>query len=294
MATFATWQQNVTYEARKDRAPISELFGEGVLNLNGGALAVSERSAGANMSVDVAAGRCAVDGDETADQESYLCVFDDSTNLSVASADPDNPRKDRVIVRVEDSAVSGSSDGPVREVLTGTAGSSPSAPAVPDSAISLAIVDVAAGASSITDSDITDDRSEGSAGGAPDPHGHGSHDSSVPRMEVGTYTGNDPDGTVGNRFIDIGWTPTILELVGRDVRLYSRVFKASGDVNRAYRVIFDDTVEEHDEDNDGADDVRSKEGLIVTDGFEVSFPNVSGTWTNFDGHVFTYIAWGAS
>lgn len=204
MAEFAWLQQNIKYPARQVRALVSELFTEGVLDLSGGSLLVSERSAGANMSVDVAAGRCVVVGDEQADQETYLCVFDDATNLTVASADPDQARKDRVIVRVQDSAVSGTSDGPIREVLTGTVGSG-SAPAVPDSSISIAIVDVPAGANSITDNEIADDRSGYSVKGvlSDDPHGSGDHDGTVSDNPHGVDNHSEVFAAENNNLSDI-------------------------------------------------------------------------------------------
>jgi len=157
MAQYAIWQQNEEFSARKDRGIIEALFTEGVLDPGGAELAVSERSLGANMSVDVAPGRAVVDGDEQADQRAYLAVNEDDLNLAVTAADATNTRYDRVVVRVRDSAVSGVVDGPVVEVIAGTAGSG-DPPAEPDSAVTLATVEVGAGVSSITDADITDQR----------------------------------------------------------------------------------------------------------------------------------------
>ena len=161
----AQWQQNESYTASEDRAVLTALFTAGVLDPDSGALAVTERAAGANMSVDVAAGRCVVEGTEQADQGNYLCVFADGGNLDVAAADANDPRVDRVVARVYDSAVSGTVDKAEVEVLTGTPAADPSPPAVPDSAITLARVDVGAGVASITDADITDERVEAQAGG---------------------------------------------------------------------------------------------------------------------------------
>ena len=120
MAQYAIWQQNETFSARQDRGIIEALFTEGVLDPGGGELAVSERSAGANMSVDVAAGRVVVDGDEQADQRAYLCILEDDLNVVVPSADGQQTRFDRVVVRVRDSAVSGVDDTPAVEVVAAT------------------------------------------------------------------------------------------------------------------------------------------------------------------------------
>lgn len=164
MAQYAIWQQNKPFSARQDRGLVEALFTEGVLDPGAGGLAVSERAAGANMSLDVALGRCVVDGDDQADQRSYLCFFEDSSNLAVAAADAQQARIDRVIVRVRDSAVSGSDDLPLVEVLAGVPGEGMPAPE-PPSSITLATVYVGANAVSITDADITDERLRAAAGG---------------------------------------------------------------------------------------------------------------------------------
>lgn len=165
MEGYAAWQQNVEYTAREDRSVLAALLSEGVLDPDDGGLLVTERAAGASMSVDVAAGTCVVEGTEQADQYTYLCVFEDGDNLPVDSADPSDPRVDRVVVRVYDSAVSGTVDKAEVEVLTGTPDASPEPPSVPDSAVTLALVTVNAGTASITDADVSDERPTGSAGG---------------------------------------------------------------------------------------------------------------------------------
>lgn len=158
------WEQNLAYAARLDRTLIDNVFTEGVVDLASGGLAVSERAAGANMSVDIAAGVAVVEGDDQADQGKYLCRSTGVENRAIATADPNDPRIDLVIARVRDSNVTGTDDDWILEVLTGTPDPSPSAPAVPNTAIALAEVSVAASASSITDSDITDRRPQGSVG----------------------------------------------------------------------------------------------------------------------------------
>lgn len=106
-------------------------------------------SAGAGLTVDVATGRAFVRG-----------RYYQSTaikNLALATADPTNPRIDRVVVRMDNSAG-------VRlvttEVLTGTPAGAPVAPALTQTAslweMSLAQVAVAAGATS--PGTITDER----------------------------------------------------------------------------------------------------------------------------------------
>ena len=116
-------------------AIIAACDGNGVLD----GLTVSENGAGADMSVDVAAGNCMISG--TKYTESSV------TNLAISAADATYDRKDLVVY---DS----STGDPA--VVTGTAAATPIPPDIPLGDILLAIVDVAAGVTQILDIDITD------------------------------------------------------------------------------------------------------------------------------------------
>ena len=118
--------------------------------LNGtSALAVVQRGAGANMSVDVSAGRILVQGMRAENST--------TKNLTIASNASGNPRIDRIVARFTTS-------GPtfVLDVLQGTPAGSPTAPALTQTAatyeVSLAQIAVAAGAVSIVTANITDER----------------------------------------------------------------------------------------------------------------------------------------
>ena len=91
--------------------------------------------------------RAVIRGDTSARQGSYIVQHQDATvQLPIAAADPSNPRIDLVVARVfDDEADSSGSSHTDVEVLTGTPASSPVPPAVPDSAIPLAEVEVEAG-----------------------------------------------------------------------------------------------------------------------------------------------------
>lgn len=126
--------------------------------------AVSEHAGTPNMSVDIAPGFALIEIENTNVEHgrTYKTWFE-STEIetkSIEAADSTNPRKDRVILRIDVSADPNvnASNIAVIEVLTGTPAGSPSAPAVPANAISLAIVDVPASDTSITDDQITDGR----------------------------------------------------------------------------------------------------------------------------------------
>lgn len=138
---------------------------EGIIQGVGNAFQVTQKAAGANLSVDVKSGRALIEITNTnlAHGETYLVYFDNSAtvNKAVTTADPTNPRKDRVVLRVD---VATDPDGAaanigIIEVLAGTPAGSPSAPATPSNALSLYIIDVPAGDTTITDDQITDDRS---------------------------------------------------------------------------------------------------------------------------------------
>ena len=150
------WLQNLTYTAREDRGLIGDLVGEGILTSTD--LAVTQRAAGANMSVDVAAGSCYITGDDQAEQGTYRCRNTATVNLTISAADPTNPRIDLVVARVRDSNVTGGSDDFLLQKINGTPAASPTVPALINGAIPLAQVAVATGAASIVTANITDRR----------------------------------------------------------------------------------------------------------------------------------------
>jgi hypothetical protein len=154
------YQDGNDYPARLDRQFIEDVFDtEGVIKPATGALAVSVRGAGANMSVDVAAGRAVIKGDDEANQGSYRVLSTAVENLPIGAAPGSDSRIDLVVARVRDSAVTGGvSKDWLPEVIPGEVAVDPVAPAVPNTAIPLAQVLVATGTLSITAGMITDRR----------------------------------------------------------------------------------------------------------------------------------------
>ena len=148
--------QASTYPAEDDRRFVASLYGDSEGIIMPTDLVVTQRGAGANMSVDVAGGRCVVKGDLATYEGSYWMENRGTTNLTISASDPTNPRIDRVIAEVLNAEYSGVSNLWQLRVITGTPAGSPSAPALPNNAISLATVAVAALASSITNANITD------------------------------------------------------------------------------------------------------------------------------------------
>lgn len=149
----------VTYTANEWRTLLTNLFTEGILGA--GSFAVTQRAAGANMQLDIAAGVAVLTGDDAAGQGRYLIRDDaaDTEAVTISTANPTNPRIDRVGIQLRDPAEGGSAGrDAIFSVVAGTAAASPSAPAAPNSFLTLALVTVPAGATSIVNANITDSR----------------------------------------------------------------------------------------------------------------------------------------
>lgn len=113
-------------------------------------------SASSGLSVSVAAGYCCVPN-ATAGQGGYIFGTLTSAALTLAAADPSNPRIDLIVARVYDYGTSASYCDV--EVVTGTAGMPAVAPSVPSAAIPLASIQVPAGAVALASGSVTDLRS---------------------------------------------------------------------------------------------------------------------------------------
>jgi hypothetical protein len=150
------FNQDLTYSAETVRHTLVAAAGDaGILGTP--SLAVTQRGAGANMSVDVAAGRCILPGISG----SYVCWSDAVENLVISAAPSSgNGRIDLIVARVRDAQAtgSGSDNDWVLEVVAGTPASSPVAPSVPSYAIELARVTLTDATTSITDGIITNTR----------------------------------------------------------------------------------------------------------------------------------------
>ena len=162
------WMQNEAYPATADRSLIAALFSSsgGIIGPND--FKVSPRAAGANLSVDVAAGAAAVPGSDAPGQGTYLNRLQAVKNFPLAAAPGTGlQRYDLVVLRNYDDAVLGASGhAPFDvEVLTGTAAASPIVPALPTSAIPLAVVGpITPTTAQVTAGMITDRRYRGTPG----------------------------------------------------------------------------------------------------------------------------------
>src|SRR3954465_15389352 len=113
-----------------------------------------------DMHVLIKAGMCTVQANTPGVSNNlgmYPLVLTTGAVLDVPTAPtPPNSRRDRVVAQVVDIGTSGTTYQ-IR-VITGTAGNSPTAPAVPDTALNLGQFLVGTGVTSIVNANITDER----------------------------------------------------------------------------------------------------------------------------------------
>ena len=151
------WAQNNVYPALADRLLMTAVFEPGVRYV--GDLLVTQRLAGTAMAVNIAGGTCVIPGPAN----DYLCLSDAIEERPITAAPAaGTSRVDLVIARVYDPQATGVGSGEAFwdiEVVTGApATSNPPIPAAPAHSIRLAEVRVAAGLVAITNSHITDVR----------------------------------------------------------------------------------------------------------------------------------------
>jgi hypothetical protein len=123
-----------------------------------GDLAVTENGT-PNMSVNVATGIVVIPGTEATYQGVYVAENRGALNVAISPANATNPRKDLIVARIRDAAYSGATNSAAIEVVTGVPAVSPAEPAIPSNSWVLAMVDVPANDTAITNSQITDRRS---------------------------------------------------------------------------------------------------------------------------------------
>jgi len=154
--TPPSWLQNGSHPAENDRLSTQALWATtGIINSS--SLAVTQ-NAPAGLSVLVASGWAAIVGTTQTNMGTYTIYNDATTTLSITTANPTNPRIDLVCATVRDAYYTGAYNDVILQVVAGTPASSPVAPSLPANSISLATVAVGAGATSVTNANITDTR----------------------------------------------------------------------------------------------------------------------------------------
>jgi hypothetical protein len=147
-----------SYDAIDWRRILGMIFNvEGIGNSSPTDLKVSQRGAGANFSVDIAAGFAIVQGDDVSGQGYYLIYNDATVNVAVPSPPGSGTQVHRVVAQIRDKLHNGtySTYDADFEVLADIGSGTPATPA---SALSLATVSVASGQSSVTNANVTDTR----------------------------------------------------------------------------------------------------------------------------------------
>jgi hypothetical protein len=156
LRTPPSWLQNGSHPAENDRLSTQALWATtGIINST--SLAVTQNTP-PGLSVIVASGWAAIVGTTQANMGTYVTYNDAPVVLSITTANPTNPRIDRVCATVNDAYYTGALNNVVLQVVAGTPAGSPVAPALPANSISLATVAVGAGATAITNANITDTR----------------------------------------------------------------------------------------------------------------------------------------
>jgi hypothetical protein len=156
------YMQEQAYPAQLDRMFLMDMTsGLGQL-FTTGSYVVSQRAAGANLSVDVAAGRAIVPGTDTANQGSYYCWSDAVTNVPINTPPgTGQSRIDTIVLQVQDDFVTGGGLSQFQIVpIQGTPATTGSQvqPTLPASCLALANVLVGPSVGSIVTANITDRR----------------------------------------------------------------------------------------------------------------------------------------
>lgn len=143
--------------AERARRFIEAIFGSRGGIVNAADLRVFENGT-PNMTVQVDGGTVILDATEATFQGFYVVENRGVLSVPISAADATNARKDLIVAKVQDAAYSGATNAASIVAVTGTPAASPAEPAVPANAFVLAMVDVPANDTAITNSQITDRR----------------------------------------------------------------------------------------------------------------------------------------
>jgi hypothetical protein len=156
LVTPPSWLQAGSYPAESDRLNAQALYATTGI-IGSASMAVTPNSP-AGMSVLVASGWAAVVGTTQPNMGVYTAFNDATVTLTVTTANPTNPRIDRVVMTIRDAYYTGAFNDVIYQIIAGTPAGSPVAPAIPANSISLATIAVGAGVTSIVTGNITDTR----------------------------------------------------------------------------------------------------------------------------------------
>ena len=168
MRTPPLWLQGGSHTAENDRLGTTATMGLSGVNdaltflpnaagtTCTGDLAVT--ATGSGLGVSVAAGGAFVLGTSTSTQGTYFAYNDAAVTLTLGTAPVSNTRIDVIVLRINDAAYAGLTNSATLEVVAGTAAASPVAPTIPVSSLALCQILVGTGATTLSNSVITDRR----------------------------------------------------------------------------------------------------------------------------------------
>lgn len=115
-------------------------------------MVVTQRAAGANFSVDISAGRCAIAGTDIANQGKFLVQATGTVNIATPTAPTSGaPRQHRLVAQALDKQAAGALYGWQYHLVTDTGSGLPAAPA---DSYTLAVITIAVGAASVLNANI--------------------------------------------------------------------------------------------------------------------------------------------
>ena len=153
LRTPPSWLQNGSHPAENDRLTTQAIWKTtGIINATD--LQITQNGGG-NMSVNVSSGYAAIVGTTQTNMGTYMAFNDASTNLTISTSSPSNPRIDLVVVTINDAYYTGTLNNVSFQVIAGTPAASPTVPATPANSLALGQIAVGTSVTSILTANIT-------------------------------------------------------------------------------------------------------------------------------------------
>ena len=153
LRTPPSWLQNGSHPAENDRLTTQAIWKTSGL-VNATDLQITQNGGG-NMSVNVSSGWAAIVGTTQANMGTYMAYNDASTNLTISTASPSNPRIDLIVITINDAYYTGTLNNVSFQVIAGTPAASPTVPATPANSLALGQIAVGTSVTSILTANIT-------------------------------------------------------------------------------------------------------------------------------------------
>lgn len=140
----------INYAGQDDRELLSALYPLGG-PIGGLDLQMTQRAAGANFSVDISAGRAVIVGTSNTEQGTFMVRTTGVVNLATPTAPASGTRHHLVVAQILDKQAAGTLYGWQFHLVEDTGGGLPAAPA---SSLPMGVINIAAGAASVTNASI--------------------------------------------------------------------------------------------------------------------------------------------